>query len=156
MKHKRKHTVVHYTNVCSEKKKNTRGSSVLLLRLVFFFSCYELHTQMRLLENFDPIHFSLLSSSDDICDINFVSHDLVLIVLNKGQLLQYQKSGRIVWKTEIPILHVSRVRSQGCATSSATGFYVMTNYGTIYSLCLPYNCSSSPIPTGSAMANRTN
>ena len=110
---------------------------------------------MRLLENFDPIHFSLLSSSDDICDINFVSHDLVLIVLNKGQLLQYQKSGRIVWKTEIPILHVSRVRSQGCATSSATGFYVMTNYGTIYSLCLPYNCSSSPIPTGSAMANRT-
>ena len=111
---------------------------------------------MRLLENFDPIHFSLLSSSDDICDINFVSHDLVLIVLNKGQLLQYQKSGRIVWKTEIPILHVSRVRSQGCATSSATGFYVMTNYGTIYSLCLPYNCSSSPIPTGSAMANRTN
>ena len=111
---------------------------------------------MRLLENFNPIHFSLLSSSDDICDINFVSHDLVLIVLNKGQLLQYQKSGRIVWKTEIPILHVSRVRSQGCATSSATGFYVMTNYGTIYSLCLPYNCSSSPIPTGSAMANRTN
>ena len=110
---------------------------------------------MQLLKNIDPIFFSLLSSSDDICDINFVSHDLVLIVLNKGQLLQYQKSGRIVWKTEIPILHVSRVRSQGCATSSATGFYVMTNYGTIYSLCLPYNCSSSPIiPTGSAMANQ--
>ena len=79
-------------------------------------------------------HFS---SSDDVCDINFVSHDLVLIVLNKGQLLQYQKSGRIVWKTEIPILHVSRVKSQGCNT------FVMTNYGTIYRLCLPYDCTTN-------------
>ena len=88
----------------------------------------------------DAARVSLLSSSDDICDINFVSHDLVLVVLNKGQLLQYQKSGRIVWKTEIPILHVSRVRSQGCATA-----FVMTNYGTIYSLCLPYDYNTSPI-----------
>ena len=72
--------------------------------------------------------------SDDVCDINFVSHDLVLIVVNKGQLLQYQKSGRIVWKTEIPILHVSRVRSQGCGATAL----VMTSYGAIYSLCLPY------------------
>ena len=76
--------------------------------------------------------------SDDVCDINFVSHDLVLIVVNKGQLLQYQKSGRIVWKTEIPILHVSRVKSQGCNT------FVMTNYGTIYRLCLPYDCTNTP------------
>ena len=86
----------------------------------------------------DAARVSLLSSSDDICDINFVSHDLVLVVLNKGQLLQYQKSGRIVWKTEIPILHVSRVKSQGCNT------FVMTNYGTIYRLCLPYDCTNTP------------
>jgi len=79
-----------------------------------------------------------------------VSADIIERIVDE---FKYQKSGRIVWKTEIPILHVSRVRSQGCATSSATGFYVMTNYGTIYSLCLPYNCSSSPIPTGTQVSS---
>lgn len=68
-----------------------------------------------------------------VCDINFVSHDLVLIVVDKGQLLQYQKNGKSVSKTEIPISHVSLTRQghKGC--------FVMTTYGAIYRLPhLPY------------------
>ena len=85
---------------------------------------------------------ALVTSPDGVCDINFVSHDLVLIVLNdgdkKGQLLQYQKNGKDVWKTEIPISHVSMTRkglsNQGCL--------VMTTYGALYTIPLPYESDS--------------
>lgn len=70
---------------------------------------------------------------DAICDINFAGHDLALIVFDKGQLLQYRKSGKTVCKSEIPISHVSLTRRahEGC--------YVMTTYGAIYRLHLPYD-----------------
>ncbi len=73
----------------------------------------------------------------DICDINFFSHDLVLIVVDKGQLMQYQRNAKTVCRSEIPISHVSltkqRLEDQGCL--------VMTSYGAIYKLNLPYNDS---------------
>ena len=91
----------------------------------------------------DHGNVSLATKANDVFDINFLSHELVLVVLQvseangdkKRQLLQYLKNGKDVLKTEIPISHVSMTRKglsdQGCL--------VMTTYGAVYALDLPFN-----------------